>query len=83
VYVAPACAATLAFAAVDAQTAGGAVIAADGAPLIGIDTVELLLQPAEDVTVIATVTLPLDAGVNVMAFVPAPPVMVPFRIDQL
>jgi len=82
-YVAPACAATLAFAAVEAQTAGGARIDADGAPLIGIETVELLLQPADEVTVIATVTLPLVPGVNVMAFVPVPPVMVPLRIDQL
>ena len=63
--------------------AGGAEMADDGAPLIGIETVELLLQPAVDVTVIATVTFPVVPGVKVMAFVPPPPVMVPLRIDQL
>jgi hypothetical protein len=75
--------ATLAFAAVEAQAAGGPVIADDGAPVIGIETVELLLQPADDVTVIATVTLPVAPGVKEMTFVPPPPVIVPFRIDQL
>jgi hypothetical protein len=82
-YVAPACAATLALPTVPAHMAGGAVMAEEGAPLIGIETVELRLQPAGDVTVIATVTLPVAAGVKVMAFVPLPPVMMPFRIDQL
>src|ERR1051326_4453767 len=76
-YVAPDCAATLALATAEAQTAAGAVIVDDGAPVIGIETLELLLQPADEVTVIATVTLPELAGVKVMAFVPAPPVMVP------
>lgn len=56
--VAPDCAGTLALATVDAQTAGGAVMVDDGALLIGMETVELLLQPAADVTVIATVTFP-------------------------
>jgi hypothetical protein len=70
-------------ATVDAQTDAGAVMAADGAPVIGSVTVELLLQPAEEVTVIASVTLPLAAGVKVMAFAPLPPVMLPLRIDQL
>jgi len=70
-------------AAVDAQTEAGAVMAADGAPVIGSVAVELLLQPADDVTVIASVTLPLAPGVKVIAFVPLPLVMLPLRIDQL
>jgi hypothetical protein len=81
--VAPGCIGTLALPAVEAQTAGGAVIAAVGAPLIGIETLALLLQFADEVTVIATVTLPLLPGVKVMAFVPPPLVIVPFRTDQL
>src|SRR5438045_3421369 len=82
-YVAPACAATLAFADALAQTDDGVVIVAVGAALIGTDALELLLQPAEEVTVIASATLPDAPGVKVMAFVPAPPVMVPLVIDQL
>lgn len=82
-YVAPLCAVTLALADVEAQTDDGAVVVADGAALIGIVAFELLAQPLGAVTVIESATLPVDPGVKVMAFVPAPPVMLPLLIDQL
>ena len=82
-YVAPLCAGTLAFADVEAQTEGGAVIDADGGLLMRTEAVELLPQPAEEVTAIASVTLPEAPGVKMMALVPAPPVIVPLVIDQL
>ena len=83
VYVAPVCDATLAFAEVDAHTEAGALIVAVGEGLIGTATLPLFVQPAVDVIVMASATLPDEAAVKVIAFVPAPALIVPLVIVQV
>jgi hypothetical protein len=80
-YVTPPCAATLAFAAAFAQTFGGALITGDGGTLIGIVALPFVVHPPF-VTLTLTVTLPLAPAVKVIAFVPAPAVIVPLVIDH-
>jgi len=42
-----------------------------------------VVQPADDVTVTLSDTAPEEPAVNVIFFVPAPDVIVPFTIDQI
>src|SRR5947208_551336 len=65
-----------------AQVVDGPVIDGAGTALIGMVTLEALLQPPFE-TVTFSVTLPEAPAVKEIAFVPAPPLIVPLVMLQL
>jgi hypothetical protein len=80
-YDAPLIAAVDALPVAPAQIAAGAVIAGAGRAFTATVALAVALQLLESVTVTPNDTGP-EADVNVMAFVPEPPVIVPFVIVQ-
>ena len=81
-YVAPVCAGIDAALPLEAsQTVDGAVMTAVGFAAMATTCESLLAQPFA-VTVTLRDVEPEDPAVNVMDEVPAPPVIVPFVIDQ-
>jgi hypothetical protein len=65
-----------------AQTEAGAATVPSGTAVTGTLREPDDVQPADDVTVTVSDTAPGDPAVNVIFFVPAPDVIVPFVIDQ-